>query len=145
MIDPRDVAVLQEQIRRTGRSLLQYTLESFPWTRSGPDRETLARIHAMARAEQVQEKAIRRYLVKHRAAPPYLGAYPMHFTTMNFLAIPRLVELLQEHQQQDLNDLEMAAAKVRDPEGKALLIRLLEIKTENMNALKQLHGAAVKG
>jgi hypothetical protein len=144
MIDPRDAAILQEQIRRTGRSLLQYTLESFPWARTQQDREALARLHAMARAEQTHQQAITRYLSKNRLASPQPGAYPMHFTTMNFLAVPRLVELIQEHQQQDLDDLEKAAAKVRDPEGKDLLIRLLEVKTENLNTLKQLHGAVVK-
>ena len=144
MIDPSEVAVLQEQIRRTGRSLLQYTTESFPWTHNAKERDILRQIHLMAKAEEAQSRLIARFLIKHRQSPPYLGAYPMHFTTMNFLAIPRLLDLIIDHQQKDIEDIVMAAPQVRDAEAKELLDRLVEIKTAHLNTLKELKNEPAK-
>ncbi len=139
MIAPQDAAVLQEQIRRTGRSLLQYTAESMPWTGKEKDREILARILGMKQAEQQAAEALARFLINNRMNPPYLGSYPMHFTTMNFLAIPRLVQLLADHQQKDVTDTEAAVGQVQAPECKQLLEQLLEIKKQNWESLKELN------
>src|SRR5512134_2919209 len=97
MIDVANIRAVQNHIRRTGRSLLQYVHESFPWMRSTADVEVVSQLEEMLGEEQKTVAALTRLLVKARITPTHLGPYPMYFTNFNFLALDRLLELLVEH------------------------------------------------
>src|SRR5262249_14114255 len=102
MIDSQTVAIVQKQIRRTGRSFLNYVHDSFPWTRANSDQTLMAQIRHMIRHEQEVIAAMARFLARQHSGPPYLGAYPMNFTSYNFLEADRLVPVLIEHEAVDI-------------------------------------------
>ncbi len=142
MISPYSAAVLQNQIQRTGRSLLQYTTESFPYASSSRDAEILKQIFAMAEEETRHGAALAKFLRANRYAAPHFGAYPMHFTTMNYLAIDRLLTLIAEHQAEDIRHLEAGIKEVKEVEAKDKLRDLLAAKEKHLKAIEEL--AAVR-
>jgi hypothetical protein len=141
VIDGQTYSRLQDIIRREGRSLLQYAVDSFPWT-SGNEGEAMACLHELAREEAEATTSLARYLVKHRLTPPWLGAYPMAFTSFNFLALDRLLPLLVEHQRRGIADLEVDVRQVEDHEARTHLQHLLEVKRQNLKRLEALVPAA---
>jgi hypothetical protein len=143
MIDNQTITILQKQIRRTGRSFLSYVHESFPWTRGNSDRALLETIQHMVRHEREAVTAIARFLQTQRSGPPYLGAYPMNFTSYNFLQADRLIPLLIGHEEADINDLENDLDLVNDDEARGRLDRLLRAKKEHLAALKELQAKPV--
>jgi hypothetical protein len=141
VMDVQTSSRLQNLIRREGRSLLQYASESFPWGTSR-DAAAIAQILDLARAESARVTALARQLIKQRVPPPYLGAYPMYFTTLNFLALDRLLPLLVEHQQTDLAHLEEDLKHVQDGAFRPALQQLLELKRQHLKQLETLRPAA---
>ena len=137
MIPKYDVVVLQEQIRRTGRSLLQYATESIPWSRKPEDRAIFENILEMAKDEQVHIQDITKYLRENRQIVPHMGAHPMHFMNMNFLAVKRLVDLIIQHHQAEVAHLETVNADVTTPEVKDLLERLAVSKRKHIQQLQE--------
>lgn len=138
MISAKTIQIIQECIRRTGRSLLQYIEESDPWISSPRDQEIVDKLYAMAAAEQSIAGELAELLARNQSYPKYLGSYPMHFTTMNFLAVNRLLKLLTEHQKQDIDALASDIALVSEPEAKELLNRLLSEKKAHLQAIADL-------
>ena len=138
MIDLASIRAVQKHIRRTGRSLLQYVHESFPWTRDSADVEVVSQLDQMLRDEQKAVAALTRFLIKERVTPTHLGPYPMHFTNFNFLALDRLLELLVEHHGQDITDLQADLARLPDSPARPLLAELLAAKKRHLDSIKQL-------
>ncbi|MGF1578236.1 MAG: hypothetical protein ACFCD0_02610 [Gemmataceae bacterium] len=138
MISPRSAKVLQNQIQRSGRSLLQYTTESFPYTSSSRDSEVVKKFTEMAEEETKQNAALATFLRANRYAAPHFGAYPMHFTTMNYLGIDRLLVLIAEHQTEDIKHLEAAIQEVKESEAKAPLRNALAAKQAHLKAIEEL-------
>ncbi len=140
MIDGQTYACLQDVIRREGRSLLQYAVESSPWTTTDKD-ERPARLRQLAAAERDAAGALARLLVRHRLRPPWLGAYPMGFTSFNFLALDRLLPLLIAHEKRGLAELEGDLARFQDDEARGLVQQLLEAKTLTLQEMEALAAA----
>jgi hypothetical protein len=137
VIDAQTYSRLQDIIRREGRSLLQYAVESFPWTNSGADaRPAVIRQAAHDEAEAAAELA--RLLVRHRLSPPWLGAYPMAFTSFNYLALDRLVLLLVQYQLRDIAALEADLKQFDDEEVRDRVRHLLNVKQANLKKLEAL-------
>ena len=137
MIDAQTYSRLQDVIRREGRSLLQYAAESVPWTVTAADvRPALLQQAAHDEAEAVGE--LSRLLARHRLTPPWLGAYPMAFTSFNFLALDRLLPLLVKHQIRGVAALEADLAALEDPEVRDAVRGLLNVKQENLKKLEGL-------
>jgi hypothetical protein len=139
-MDGQTSARLQLLIRREGRSLLQYASESFPWGTS-KDGAAIARILDMAKVENERVTALARTLLKHRVPPPYLGAYPMYFTTLNFLALDRLLPLLSEHHAVDIAALEEDLKHVHDTTFRPALQQFMELKRQHLQQLETLKPA----
>ncbi len=131
---------LQTLIRREGRSLLQYASESFPWGTSR-DSAAIAQLLDMARVENARVTALAKQLIKQRVTPPYLGAYPMYFTTMNFLALDRLLPLLIEHQQADIARIEEDLKHIQDVTFRPAVQQMLELKRQHLKQLEALRPA----
>ena len=140
MIDPVTQAVLQRIIRREGRSLLQYVSESFPWTAPG-ENGAVVRLREIAAEENNSTAALVRYVSKRRMTPPYLGAYPMAFTNINYLSLAHLLPHLAEAQKRAIAELEADLAKLNDEEARAYLRNILDMKRRHEKELERLKSA----
>src|SRR5207248_5374059 len=139
-MDRATAALLQNLLKKEGRSLLQYVSESYPWTpRNAHD--GVSAIIAMAKEEQESAAALVRYLTSNRAQPPYLGAYPMNFTTINYMSLDFLVPHLIAFEKRRIAELETDVLIVSDEEAKHLLQDLLHMKRRHVATLMGLTGA----
>jgi hypothetical protein len=120
---------------------LQYAVDSFPWTDSGADARP-AVVQQAAQDEAEAAARLGRLLVRHRLTPPWLGAYPMGFTSFNYLALDRLVPLLVQHQIRDIAALEVDLKQFDDEEVRDLVRHMLNVKKAN---LKKLEGLLLPG
>jgi hypothetical protein len=130
MIDAASAYRLQEMVRREGRSLLQYVADAFPWTSPG-EQQTFAQIQQLVAEERAATKDLALVLVRGQHRVPYLGAYPMAFTTMNFVSLDYLLPLLVEAQRRAIDQLHRDAAAFTSSDARTT--------TEMMIAMKQRH------
>jgi len=137
VIDGQTYSRLQDVIRHEGRSLLQYAIDSFPWT-TASEREAVPRLHELAHEEAEANAALARYLVKHRLTPPWLGAYPMAFTSFNFLSLDRLLPLLVEQQRRSIAELEADVRAIDHAEARGHVQHILDVKRHNLKELEAL-------
>jgi hypothetical protein len=137
VIQPRDAALLETVIRREGRSLLQYVSESFPWTKAGAD-QALTQVRDLASEERDGVAALSKFLTRRRHTAPYLGPYPMGFTTMNFVSLEYLLPRLTEEQRKAVATLERDRAALTDAEAKAEVAKLIEMKRRHLKELEAL-------
>jgi hypothetical protein len=130
--------LLQTVIRREGRSLLQYVGESFPWTT--PEHQALlGELRQLTAEENEAVAGLARFLRKRRLTPPYLGAYPMNFTSYGFVSLEYMLPLLVENQRRAIAELERDLDRLHDDAARAELRKVLEMKQRH---LKQLEGLA---
>jgi hypothetical protein len=138
-MDLATAKLLQDLVRREGRSLLQYVSESFPWT-THKNHHALPILFEMVKEEQEGAAAIVKLLLKNRVRPPYLGAYPMSFTTINYMALDFLLPYLIEFENRRIAELENDLVVVTEDEAKDLLKMLLEMKQRHVLTLTNLTG-----
>jgi hypothetical protein len=136
-MDSTTTAILQGLVRKEGRSLLQYVGESFPWT-TAKNHHALPVLHEIIDEEQKATAAIVQYLVKNRVRPPYLGAYPMSFTTINYMALDFLLPLLKDFEKRRIAELEKSQILVVEEEPKHLVHSLIEMKKRHLTSLTSL-------
>ena len=137
MIAAPDAARLETIIRREGRSLLQYQSEAFPrptWS----DDPTPGKLRELAREERDAVGSLVRFLARRRHTVPYLGAFPMAFTTMNFVSLDFVLPRLAEDGRRAVADLERDRAALTDAEARAEVDKLLELKRRHLKALEAL-------
>jgi len=136
-MDARTQTLLQDLFRREGRSLLQYLAESFPWTPS--DRQAAVRqLHQLAAQQRQSAVKLAHFLERHHVALPYLGAFPMDFTTINFIGLDFAVPLLVKDEQEAVAELERDLDQVTDAEARKLLQELLHEKRQLLKELEAL-------
>jgi hypothetical protein len=137
VIEPRTQALLQEILRREGRSLMLYVWDAYPWTaaRGEPD---LAELRKLIRAEAEGVAGLGQYLVRRRVPLPVHEPYPVEFTAVNFIALDYLLPRLAEAERDGVAALERDLAGLRDPEARAEVERLLAVKRANLSALATL-------
>jgi hypothetical protein len=124
-------------IRREGRSLLQYQSEAFPRPHSSDD-PTPAKLRELAREERDAVGSLVRFLSRRRHTVPYLGAFPMAFTTMNFVSLDFVLPRLAEDGRRAVADLERDRAALTDTEARAEVDRFLEMKRRHLKELEAL-------
>lgn len=137
MIATPDAALLEAIIRREGRSLLQYQSEAFPWPKTSGD-PTPEKVRQLAREERDAVGSLVRFLSRRRHTVPYLGAFPMAFTTMNFVSLDFVLPRLAEDGRRAVADLERDRAALTDAEARAEVDRFLEMKRRHLKALEAL-------
>ena len=137
MIDAQTQALLQEVLRREGRSELMYVAEAYPWT-AARGHAALGALQALIREEADALTALGRWMTRRRVAPPYLGAFPTGFTTINFLALDYLLPRLRDRQREAVAQLERDAHAVIHPEARAQLDGLLALKRRHLATLESL-------
>jgi hypothetical protein len=136
VIDPVTEAALQEIVRRESRSLLSYIGDAYPWTTAAgtPALEGLRRV---VEQESAAVTELGRALVRNKIPMPFLGSYPVRFTSCNFLALEFLLPRLATSEKELIAaleaDLPRIPAAVRAP-----VDALLEVKRQNLAALERL-------
>jgi hypothetical protein len=136
-MDATTIAILQGLVRKEGRSLLQYVGESFPWT-TAKNHHALPTLLSIVEEEQKGTAAVVQMLIKNRMRPPYLGAYPMSFTTINYMSLDYLLPLLIDFEKRRIAELEKSHVLVVEEEPKQLLQSLVEMKNRHLAALVEL-------
>jgi hypothetical protein len=138
MIDPRTEAVLQEIVRRESRSVLSYVGDAFPWT-TARESAALPRLSKLVAEERQAVAELALFLTRRHVTLPYLGSYPNAFTTINFIALDYLLPRLVDFEGQSIADLERDLARLTDPEARAKVEKLLEVKRRHLPILKSLN------
>lgn len=138
MIDAPTYNRLQNAIRREGRSLLQYADDSDPHAEDAAGQHIIAEVKRLAVRERDANTALGRLLVKNRLSPPWLGAFPVGFTSFNYLAVRRLLPLLTDYQRRGLAELEADIAATNDAEARAALHHVLDEKKATLARLEAL-------
>jgi hypothetical protein len=137
VIAPQDAARLERVIRREGRSLLQYLSEAFPWPKTSGD-PTPQKVRDLAREERDAIGTLVRFLARRRHTVPYLGAFPMGFTSMNFIALDRALEHLVADGRRAVAALEDDRAALTDADARAELEQFIDLKRRHLKALEAL-------
>ncbi len=140
-MEPAQVAMLQGLLRTESRSLLQYAAEAYPWSKAG-EQGACDAIRAMARAEADAVAKLGRWLAKQRVPLTFPGAFPISFTTSNFIAarafVPRLIVDAQQH----IAAVEKTCAALTPDDGRALAQSFLELKKSHLLKLSALQTPA---
>ncbi|MBX9623781.1 MAG: hypothetical protein K2X82_08195, partial [Gemmataceae bacterium] len=93
-MSPADEHRLREAYRRESRSLLPYAGQAELYA-DPADRKALDAVRRIAAEDAGQLRAFADRLAQLRVTPPHLGAFPMGYTDLNFVAVrsllPRLV------------------------------------------------------
>ncbi len=137
MMDGATEALLQRVLRREGLALLQYVREAFPWTRAGEDK-ALAELRDVIEEDRQALADLGRFLTRRRVPLPYIGSYPAEFTTVNFTSLDYLLPRLVEEQRREVGTLEAEVPAATDPEARAQLVRLLDLKRRHLGVLERL-------
>jgi len=142
VISAPDAALLETVIRREGRSLLQYISEAFPLGTSSGD-PAPEKLRDLAREERDAVATLIKFLARRRHTVPYLGAFPMSFTTMNYVTIEYIVPRLADDGRRAIAALEHDRAALADAEAREQVDRFLELKRRHVKALDEMAAAPV--
>ena len=137
MIDAAAQGLIERQIRRDGRSLLQYVAESFPYTPASGE-PAVAQVNALALEEQEAIAKLVRFLHRQHVSPPVLDSYPSQFTNINFVSLDHLLPGLLREQQTAVAELEHALAIYPDGEVRHLLWEYLHMKRRHLQTVSEL-------
>lgn len=140
MIDSHTQEVLQDILRRESRSVLTYVAEAYPWTTANEEK-ALRDLQQLIAAEREAVACLGRFFIRKRIPLPFVPAYPIHFTTINFLALDFLLPRLIEQERRSIADLERDLAAVKDPMAQAEVEKLLALKRRHLPQLKELAAA----
>jgi hypothetical protein len=134
VFDTQTQALLQVVFRREGQSFLLYIHDAFPWTESEGE-PALERLQRLIVAERDAVNALGRYLLRNRVPLPFLGTYPMSFTSCNFLSLGYVVPKLLEAEKSLHSGLERDLASVPDVGAKGELKKLADLKRAHLEEL----------
>jgi hypothetical protein len=137
VIDAAAQELIERQIRRDGRSLLQYVGESFPYTPTSGE-QALAQVNALAREEQEAIARLVRFLHRQHVSPPVLGSFPSVYTNINFVSLVHLLPGLLQEQQAAVAELERSLASLPEGEARRVLWEYLEMKRRHRQTLTEI-------
>jgi len=140
-MDPAQIALLHALIRQESRSLLQYGREAYPWSKAN-EQAVCDAVGAIAATEADAVAGLGRWLAKQRAPVSSLGAYPMHFTTMNFIAVSALLPRLVADERQGIAAVEKVCHALPAGDARQRVQALLDLKKNHLQRLNELASAA---
>jgi hypothetical protein len=136
-VTDQEADLLETIIQREARSFLQFASEMYPWTRvSGA--QAVDTFEELAHAERDSVGRLMKLVIRYRHVAPHINPYPMTFTSLGFVALDYLVKKTAEHQRQDIAALERDRAALSDPEVRAEVDALLEMKRAHLKTLESL-------
>ncbi len=137
MSDDVSIGVIQEMIRREGRSFLQYVGDTFPWV-AAEDRAAFGQLQQMIAEQRRGIGDLMRFLGRQRADVPYLGSYPQSFTSWNFVSVKALVPRLVADVRRGIDALTQDTARISDPEALTLVESYLTMKRKHLQTLEAM-------
>jgi rubrerythrin len=137
VLDAQTQTLLQSILRRESRSLLQYLQESFPWT-TLDKQSAVAQVQKMSQEERDAATRLARFLGRHQIDLPYLGSFPMDFTTINFIGLDYATPLLVKSEREALAELERELPQVTDAEARGLVQEIIAVKQRHLKDLENL-------
>ena len=140
MIDAPTQALLQGILRRESLSLLQYIRDAFPWT-SLEEQGAWPKLRHVVDEDAEGIAELGRFLARRRVPLPYVGMFPVDFTSINFVSLDYVLPRLLDEQRREAAALEADLARVADPEAHAQLQRLLDLKRRHLADLEGLAAA----
>lgn len=143
MIDSTTLGRLQALIRRESQSVLMYVDQAFPWT-SMQNEDALEQLKRIIRAERDAISDVGRFIVKQKAALPYLGSFPASFTTINFTALEHIVHRLIEFEKWSIAELKADLNAIKEPQAHALVERLVDTKQQHLSDLEAMAGSLLQ-
>lgn len=136
MPDPQHNAALNDLLIQVYRSLLQYTVECWPW--SDPDAEAEQEVITQMAARQRAVVARIAELLDGRQQTVDFGTYP-DWSELHFVSLDYLLGKLIDDEQQLIAAIERAQPGLKpDPQGSALAFDLLHGEQQNLGRLKEL-------
>lgn len=141
MNDARGLHRLERLVHDEARSLLQYMERAFPWT-TAVRTPALERLETMLRAERDALTGLVRFLLRHHLAPPFAGAYPTDFTSLNFVTLDHALGLLIQAQQDAIARWTDTVPLIADEEARRLAEQFLALKRTHLQELKLLANRA---
>jgi hypothetical protein len=139
MIDPKSQLLLQEMFRRENRSFLQYIDQADPWVGHG-DRPIFDKLRQLAADERETLEAFANWLDAEKVPLPYLGAFPINFTSFNFVAIRKIIKPLIAEQSRELAALEADARLVSNEIAKHQVEALIKLNRQHLDEIMRLQG-----
>ena len=140
MIEAPTQAVLQDVLRREGLSLLQYIRDAFPWT-TVEEQEAWSLLRRAVDEDTQGLTELAQFLARRRVPLPYIGMFPVDFTSINFVSLDFVAPLLLNEQRREVAALEADLARLGDAEARAELQRLLDLKRRHLTVLEGLVAA----
>lgn len=140
MIDANSQSLLNDLLRKEARSFVQYLGEAYPFTT--PKTHELAKtLTKLVAEEQHDYRHLMEVLRKKRYRLPYFGAYPMSFTTMNYMDLGYLKRYLVDQEKQRIAELELAVTKITDGDVRPAVEAILTRKKKHLQMLLGEHSA----
>ena len=134
-------AILNSVIILHNRSLAVYLSDATPWMgKSGP--EVAETLEAIAEDNRDIADKISRFVIEN-SGDVAAGEFPMTFTSLHDLSVDYLLTKLVQHQQEAVQFLQQAAARLElAPMAKALVDEALGAARAHYDSLKELTTAA---
>jgi Ferritin-like domain len=130
-------AELNELLVLVGRSLLQYVVESWPW--SAPGEEDVRRTIDALAARQREHAGALAELLADRAWNIDPGTYPTEYTDLHYVGLDYLLAELAEYEARLTSQIEPLARQCADdPEAAAVVQRLLADHRDEVQTLELL-------
>lgn len=123
---PADAKRLQDAFRRENRSLLRYALDAAPYTPAA-DRDLLGAVRRVAEEEAAVVAALGDFLDARQVSRPHLGAFPVTYTDLNFVAVRFLLAKLVTAQTEAVAAREADATAAADAGARVELGRLVDV------------------
>lgn len=141
MSDPhaQSNALLNDLLVQAYRSLLQYTIECWPWT----DPDAVGEQEGVRQMAEAQQAAVQEIanLLDHRHVPIDFGTYPdwsgLHFVSLDFL----LSKLIADETNLVGRIEQAQAALSSDAEAQAVVRNLLQTELSTLGKLRELSAA----
>jgi hypothetical protein len=137
MIDSKTDTLLQQIVRREGRSLLQYVSEAYPWI-TADEKVAVLQLEALIAEERDAIGRLIDLLARRNHTYPYLGSYPTAFTSINFVSLEHLLPMLVDYEARSLGELECDLAEITSPEALAIVQEMVDMKQRHLGLLKSL-------
>ena len=145
MADQTNNDILNRLVARLYRSLLQYTVECWPWTTSSespdgksPEEKTVDQM--AARQQEFLGRLVD--LLQARGDVVDFGNFPDN-SELHYVSLDYLLGKLIADEQKLVADLEAARAAIHnDPPAATLLVELIAAEKENVSRLRELAAKA---
>jgi hypothetical protein len=137
MLDAATTVILAKVLRRESLSVLQYAGQAYPWAQEN-EHAAVKEIRKLWEEDRECIGDLTRFLAKHRVRPPFIGAFPTNFTTLNFIGVDFVLAKLVADQKRAVADLERDLAAITDAQAQEPILRMLEVKKKHLPILEQL-------